>query len=386
MALISIEEDLVNKLGEDYWKGIVCGADQCNVYTVMKDGNGQHQIKAGTLYKIEFDGEHCKLLFIYVTCSDWIVLGYGAKYAVRLSQASKLTTTSSVLEAAGLIEKGSAETLIQQFRCFFINAEGPFGNIMAEKEERKASFFYWAARCVLPTGYYIKPIRVGVQALAHEIAPGLLKHHAIALMVNMGYDNFRRFIVLHCEFDLGTTEQLATKLEELKSQRKAQRDHENQRRRRDELRSLRQNLHCILRMLEEERSEEDIEMLEEYTETLNARMSQETRSKYEDATLLCLTLKEDDSPEDYEKVAEEVRNIVNKSGKKNPRAIRVFYELLSAEYKDIAEALYNIEFGNHMKNLHKGEQVANSFADEGMFKWIDKGFISMADEDEEDGG
>ncbi len=315
-ALIFTEKWLVDKYNKDYWDDITRGGETCDVKTVMPDNEGK-PTTAGTLYKIPLDGMHCKTLLIFVGCSSHVTLGYGAPMPTRLSQASKQIATSSVLEEAGLNDKGSTDKLVKRFRFFFINAEGPFGNIFGDGVDSNRELrFYFAVRLALPPGYYITSIRTGVFALANEICPGMLKHHAVTLMVVMGYEQFCNFLRLHCDLDLGPVEQLKERLEEM--------SRESDKRRRlafDEILK-------VLQKKAEERTEDDFEKLEESRALIDSTRTSKTSREHDGAKMLVMTLTENPTNDDITEVAEGVYNILAShitTPTKKARKLRRFY-------------------------------------------------------------
>ncbi len=355
-ALITTEKYLVERLSKKYWENITRGAKTCVVKTVMLDDDGE-PIIAGTLYKIPLDGVNCNTLLIFVGCSPHVTLGYGSTMPTRLSQASKQIATSSVLEEAGLIDEGSTDKLIKRFRFFFINTEGAFGNLLEDVLDSKRELrFYFAARLTLPLGYYIQPIRTGVVALADAICPGMLKHHAVALMVIMGYDNFCNFLRLHCDLELGPAANLRGKLEEMSEQRGKL----LQQRRRKLLRLARFEIMEILRKKPEQRTEEDFENLEESRTLID---SSHTTQQYDDAKILIATLDENSTKDDFTEVAEEVYKLLTdhvtdriKFGK-----LRRFYQEMSVDLQSVRKGVLAATLQIQFREKLGGETNANPF-------------------------
>jgi hypothetical protein len=349
-ALLTTEISLWSKFDKDYLDDITRGAKTCDVKTVMSDDDENPTI-AGTLYKIRLNGKRCKTLLIFVGCSPHVTLGYGSTMTTRLSQASKQIATSSVLEEAGLIDEGSTNKLVKRFRFFFINAEGPFGNLFGDGPDSKREVrFYYAVRLTLPLGYYLEQFRKGVVALANEICPGMLKHHAVALMVIMRYDNFCNFLRLHCGLELGLAENLEGKLAEMSDQRK----------KRQTQRLARLEILQILRKKPEERTEEDFENLEECRALIHRS---HTSQQYDDAKILIMTLEGNPTKDDFTEVAEEVYKILtdhvsdNKFGK-----LRKFYQEVSVDFtQSVIDGLFAATLQIQFREKLGGETNANPF-------------------------
>jgi len=363
-ALLTTEICLVDKFDEDYWDNITRGAETCDVYTTVKDEG--EPTTAGTLYKIPLDGKHCKTLLIFVGCSPHVTLGHGNTMPQRLSQASKQIATSSVLEEAGLINEGSTTNLIERFRFFFINVEGMFGCIFDDDpDSNRETQFYFSLKLTLPPGYYIQQIRKGVVALANEIFPGMLKHHAIALMVVMGYENFRNFLRLHCGLDLGPATNLKEKLEDMRKQRYTQQIKQ----RKKLMRLASAEILKILQKKVEERTEEDFENLEECRTLIYSSHQSKTSQLYHDATMLIMLLDEDSTDADYAEVAEGVRKIltdhVNRGEDEIARTLRRFYRDVAVDFEQTVIGRLNsatvnirrrVQFGGEANAIQMGSE------------------------------
>eukprot|EP00984_Skeletonema_dohrnii_P022396 scaffold11527_cov105-Skeletonema_dohrnii-CCMP3373.AAC.9 len=364
-ALLTTEQFLVDKFSDEYRKEIFCHAETCDVVTVMEDDEGG-PTTAGTLYKIPLDGKCCKTLLIYVGCSPHITLGHGNTMPQRLSQASKQIATSSVLEEAGLINEGSTTNLIERFRFFFINVEGMFGCIFDDDpDSNRETQFYFSLKLTLPPGYYIQQIRKGVVALANEIFPGMLKHHAIALMVVMGYENFRNFLRLHCGLDLGPATNLKEKLEDMRKQRYTQQIKQ----RKKLMRLASAEILKILQKKVEERTEEDFENLEECRTLIYSSHQSKTSQLYHDATMLIMLLDEDSTDADYAEVAEGVRKIltdhVNRGEDEIARTLRRFYRDVAVDFEQTVIGRLNsatvnirrrVQFGGEANAIQMGSE------------------------------
>jgi hypothetical protein len=367
-ALISTERALIDVMDDNdgYWGKLIKDADSCEVFAagmeVGEDGEDQRPIKAGTLYKIVLDEMNCKTLLIYVTYSPHIVLGHGTSFPSRLSQGSRMITNTSIFEAAGLVQEGSTDIIIERFRFFFINAEGPFGDLFGKKEEegRQHSKFYFAARLTLPPGYYISPIRSGVHALAHLISPGMLKHHAIALMAFLGYEKFCAFLRIHCKLELGPAKDFEMELEKLSRERKL--FGVTSQKRKEILR--------ILMTQEEQRSIDDLSVLDDWVMTYGITGNVKTTQAYTEvcteATLVVDLLDESSTNDDFSAAAEEVHCILCK-GVTNVRFQRqkkrhFWLFLLAAGYSEgiigkLGAADADIYFGSPNQSINQSTNV-----------------------------
>jgi hypothetical protein len=249
--------------------------------------------------------------------------------------------------------------LTERFRFFFINAEGPFGNLLRDGVNSSRDVrFYFAVKLTLPPGYFIQPIRTGVLALANEICPGMLKHHAVALMVVMGYEQFCNFLRLHCDLDLGPVEQLKERLEEMSRQRKKQLTSQLAKCRRLAFGEILK----VLQKKAEERTEEDFENLEESRALIRtSRRSQE----YDGAKMLVMTLTENPTNDDITEVAEGVYKILTnhvtgqvfKSGK-----LRRFYHVVASDFEEsVIKGLFGATLLIQRRERFGGETNANPF-------------------------
>lgn len=362
-VLISTEVCLWEKLDKSFVNSIV--AAECDVDTGKKyAGRQEDHIKAGTLYTMrEFNSINKKIL-IYVTCSDHVTLGYGNSYQQRVYQACRQLTNTSVYEAAGLVPKGSTETEEKRLRFFFINAEGPFGDLSGKKEEegrRQQSNFYFAARLALPPGYYIEPIRSGVQALAHAISPGMLKHHAICLMTLLGYDNFCAFLRIHCNLELPPEKDLEMELEKIRKDFKSFNKQQQRLKRKEILQ--------ILMTPEEQRSIDDWSVLDDSVMTYGSygttRYAKTTQA-FTEATLVVDFLDESSTNDEFSAAAKEVHSILCKDVTgvqwQGVKKRQLYLFLLAAGYSEgiigkLRTADADIHFGSSNRSINQSTNV-----------------------------